>query len=215
MGFLHFFLAACILPATVFAQKACNQHEEYCDRRYSDITFMGSHDSPFVGMDLLENQEISVSAQMDMGIRFLQSQTHNDDDDTLSMCHTSCELKHAGSVTSYLTTVKDWLDDHPNEVVTLLITNGDRVNMSRFDDSFVASGIKSYAYVPPTSPDWLPMDSWPTLHELIDSEKRLVVFIGMLRFHTHANNNNSAAKLLLTFSRRLRDRHGQLPLPSK
>ena len=182
MGFLQFLFAACVLPAAVFAQTVCNQHAEYCDLRYSDITFMGSHDSPFVGNLLSDNQELSVTAQMDMGIRFLQSQTHNDEDGTLSMCHTNCVLRNAGPVASYLETVKEWLDAHPDEVVTLLITNGDRVDMSRFDDAFVASGLKSYAYVPPTSPDWLPMDQWPTLRELIESGKRLIVFIGMLQY---------------------------------
>jgi hypothetical protein len=130
-------------------------------------------------MGLSDNQEISVTAQLDLGVRFLQGQTHDDDRGVLSMCHTSCRLENAGSLESYLDTVKDWLDANPNEVVTLLITNGDRADMSRFDEAFIASGAKDIVYIPSTSPRWLPMNSWPTLGEFIDSGKRLIVFIGM------------------------------------
>lgn len=167
-----------ILPSTILGQTLCNRRAEYCNRRYSDVSLVGSHNSPFVGMLPQDNQEISVIAQLDLGIRFLQSQTHNDINGTLSMCHTDCLLKHAGSLESYLLTVKTWMDANRDEVVTLLITNGDRVDMSRYDEAFVASGIKNYTYVPPTAPKWLPLNRWPTMKELIDSNKRLIVFVG-------------------------------------
>ena len=108
-------------------------------------------------------------------IRFLQSQTKINIFKTLSLCHTSCFLEDAGPVTSYLSTIKKWLDDNPNEVVTLLLTNGDNVAVSKFDASFTSSGLKSYAYTPPTSP--LALDEWPTLKELISAGTRLVTFL--------------------------------------
>lgn len=175
---LHLALLACILPAPILAQAVCNQRAEYCSRRYSDVSFVGAHNSPFVGMLPTQNQEISLTAQLDLGIRFLQSQTHDSLNGTLSMCHTDCALENAGSLESYLATVKTWMDANRDEVVTLLVTNGDRVDMSRYDQAFVASGIKPYTYVPPTSPKWLPLERWPTMQELIDSNKRLIVFVG-------------------------------------
>ncbi|KAL1956892.1 hypothetical protein VTO42DRAFT_6740 [Malbranchea cinnamomea] len=181
MFLLHLTLLLWISPMTIVSQRLCNRRTEYCGRRYSDISFVGSHNSPFVGGLPQHNQEISVTAQLDLGIRFLQSQTHNDINGTLSMCHTSCALEHAGSLVSYLTTVKTWMDANPDEVVTLLITNGDRVDMSKYDEAFVASGIKAYAYTPPTSPRWLPLNQWPTLQESIDTGKRLIVFVD---YHT-------------------------------
>ena len=156
----------------------CNGRTEYCSRSYSNVTFVGSHDSAFVGDTLSDNQEISVTAQLDMGVRFLQAQTHHAllDDNVLELCHTSCLLKDAGTLESYLTTIKGWLDSNPNEVVTLLLTNGDSVAISKFGDTFSSAGITDYAFVPSSNP--LSIDKWPTIGDLISSGKRLVVFLG-------------------------------------
>lgn len=160
------------------AQSVCNGREEYCGRRYSDITFVGAHNSPFVGPLPQHNQEISVTGQLNLGIRFLQGQTHLDINEELHMCHTSCVLEDAGTLESYLGTIKSFLDANPEEVITLLITNGDRLDVGKFDDAFKASKINDYIYVPKSNPKALPLDAWPTLGELVSSNKRLIVFLG-------------------------------------
>lgn len=157
---------------------SCNGHPEFCNRGYSNVTFIGSHDSAFVGPLPQQNQNIPISAQLDMGIRFLQAQTHRSEVDSsvLELCHTSCLLEDAGPLESFLATVKTWLENHPTEVVTLLLTNGDSVSVSEFAAVFASSGIKPYAYVPKENP--LPVTEWPTLQELIAQNTRLVVFLG-------------------------------------
>lgn len=76
----------------------------------------------------------------------------------------------------YLATVKSFLDSHPNEVVTLLLTNPESLSMkSAFLPVFNSSGISSYAYVPPSLP--VAHSAWPTLGSMISSGKRLVTFI--------------------------------------
>jgi len=87
-------------------------------------------------------------------------------------------LENAGLVQKYLQTVKNWMDQNPREVVTLLITNPDRQAMSKFDALFKKVGADKMAFVPSSSPNPLAPDAWPTLGEMIDSGKRLVVFIG-------------------------------------
>ncbi|KAJ6045115.1 uncharacterized protein N7446_003317 [Penicillium canescens] len=166
-----------VSTSTLAAATTCNGHSEYCTRSYSNITFVGSHDSPFVGPLPQQNQNIEVTAQLDMGIRYLQAQTHRSvfDKNTLELCHTSCFLEDAGTLKSFLETVKKWLDANPNEVVTLLLTNGDSVPISEFGDTFSSSGINSYAYTPSANP--LSISDWPTLGEMISSGKRLVVFL--------------------------------------
>lgn len=179
----HFLWLGALLLATIQVSALptaqdliCNGHPEYCDRRYSELSFVGAHNSPFVGPLLQHNQDISVTEQLDFGIRFLQGQTHKNDDGVFSMCHTSCILEDAGSVSSYLQTVKTWLDSHPNEVVTLLITNGDGLDIKEFDDAFNAvNGIKDYTFAPKSK---LALGDWPTLRELITTGKRLIVFVG-------------------------------------
>ena len=159
------------------APVGCNGHVELCDRKYSNITQIATHDSAFVGILPTDDQDVDVVAQLNAGVRFLQAQTHRNVFGTLSLCHTSCFLKDAGSVESYLRVVKAWLDRHPKEVVTLLLTNGDNVRVSQFDDVFSASGILPYAYIPASSHDPSVLDSWPTLGELIANGTRLVAFL--------------------------------------
>lgn len=161
----------------------CNGHSEYCTRSYSNITFVGSHDSAFVGPLPQQNQNIDIKAQLDMGIRYLQAQTHHSvfDKNTLELCHTSCFLEDAGPLKEFLVTIKRWLDSNPNEVVTLLLTNGDSVSVTEFGDTFSSSGITDYVYVPNNNPPSI--SDWPTLGDLITSGKRLIVFLGMLNVH--------------------------------
>lgn len=176
------FSLICLLLATIphpiQAQTACNGHPALCDRQYSNVTQIGTHDSAFIGALPQDNQDESITTQLNAGIRFLQAQTHVNPFGTLSLCHTSCYLLDAGSVASYLVTVKAWLDANPNEVLTLLLTNGDNVNADIFDTAFTTSGIKPYAFIPASSPAPLPLTAWPTLQELITANTRLIFFLG-------------------------------------
>lgn len=167
---------------TTTAPKTCNGQPTYCTKRYSELTHLGAHDSPFVGPLPQHNQNLEVTEQLDLGIRFLQGQTHKalDDDDTaIRLCHTSCLLEDAGTLVSFLETVKSWLDTHPDEVVSLLLTNGDNLPVSRFEQAFAEAKADQYAFVPEGSPDVLAMEKWPTLGNLIEKNKRLVVFLGV------------------------------------
>ena len=163
----------CLAPS--LAQNLCNGYAELCGRLYSNVTTIGTHDSAFVGELPQDNQGVSVTAQLDAGVRFLQAQSHKNILGTLELCHTSCLEEDAGSVESYLSTVKAWLDANPNEVLTILLVNGDNVPVSMFDAAYTSSGLKSYAYTPPTSP--VAIDAWPTLQELILAGTRLVAFL--------------------------------------
>lgn len=155
----------------------CNGYAALCDRKYSDITFIGTHDSPFIGDLLTQDQTESLTDQLNGGIRFLQSQTH-DFADSLQMCHTSCVLEDGGSVEDYLNTVKTWMNSNPSDVITLLLTNPERISLSKFDAVFKTTGLDKFAFIPATSPAPLAMDSWPTLGDLITAGQRLVVFMG-------------------------------------
>lgn len=87
----------------------------------------------------------------------------------------SCFLLDGGTFTSYLTTVKNWLDKNPNEVVTLLLVNTEGVAPSVWAQSYTDSGLASYAYTPTNVP--IAYSDWPTYQELIGSGKRVVSFL--------------------------------------
>ncbi|ORY58506.1 PLC-like phosphodiesterase [Pseudomassariella vexata] len=158
------------------AAATCNGHAALCDRRYSNITFIGSHDSAFVGTGLADNQLEPIDRQLASGIRFLQIQTH-DSNGTIELCHTLCLLEDAGTLSGYLGTVKTFLDSNPEEVITLLLTNPDKKTGIEFNEVFQGAGVDVYAFVPPGN---LTLDTWPTLGEMVGSGKRLVVFMDYL-----------------------------------
>ena len=78
---------------------------------------------------------------------------------------------------AYLTDIKTWLDDNENQVLTLLLTNGDYVDVLMFGDAMSSSGLDTYAFTPTSQ---LTMSEWPTLQELINDGTRLVMFLGNL-----------------------------------
>ncbi|KAI9744018.1 MAG: hypothetical protein M1818_002752 [Claussenomyces sp. TS43310] len=166
-------LAGLGFASTALAAAACNGNSALCDRLYSNITTIGTHDSAFVGDLPTDNQAVSVSDQLNAGIRFLQAQTHNNDNE-LKLCHTSCIEEDSGLLVDYLTTIKTWLDSNTDQVVTLLLTNGDGVPISNFSAVMDTSGLSSYAYAPNST---LTMSQWPTLQQLIDGGHRLVMFM--------------------------------------
>ncbi|KAI0133912.1 PLC-like phosphodiesterase [Xylariales sp. AK1849] len=151
----------------------CNGHAELCDRKYSNVSFIGAHDSPFVGILPSENQLEDVTAQLDQGVRYLTAQTH-DKDGSIELCHTYCDLLDAGSLQTFLGTVKTWLDGNANEVVTLLITNEDAIDVNDFADAFKAVGLDTYVFTPDGD---LALEDWPTLGTLIANNQRAVVFM--------------------------------------
>ena len=76
---------------------------------------------------------------------------------------------------AYLGDVKTWLDGNQNQVLTLLLTNGDSADVSMFGDAMKSSGLDTYAFTPSSR---LGISDWPTLQELIDAGTRLVMFLG-------------------------------------
>lgn len=166
-------LSLAFVPS-VLAQQLCNGYAALCDRQYSNITFIGTHDSAFNGVLPTDNQNVAVPAQLSAGIRFLQAQVH-DFMGVLQMCHTSCWELDAGTLTSYLSNIKTFLDANPNEVISLLLVNGDNSPVSMFADAFESTGLQGYAYIPPQNP--MPIGAWPTLGQMIAQNSRLVAML--------------------------------------
>ncbi|KFH44636.1 hypothetical protein ACRE_045670 [Hapsidospora chrysogenum ATCC 11550] len=160
--------------ATALAQDACNGHVELCDRRYSDITFAAAHNAAFVGRGPSHNQFVYPEQDMDNGIRYLTTQVHIEDGE-IRQCHSDCFLLDVGPFSEMVVSVKNWLDDHPREVVTLLIVNSDdNILIEEFMPAFEDAGAVDMLFQPGGN---LALDEWPTLGELIDDGKRFIVFM--------------------------------------
>lgn len=104
----------------------------------------------------------------------VQGQTHLRNGE-LHFCHTSCDLLDAGLVEDYLSTVVDWLHQRPNEVVSIILGNGDFVAADSFVGPIARSGVLPFLYVPPNTP--MALDDWPTLADMIQAGRRVVLFL--------------------------------------
>jgi len=141
-----------------------------------------AHNSPFdIPHNAASNQVYGVTQQLDDGIRGLQFETHMPNN-TIRLCHTSCTLLDAGTLEAYLVAVVQWLEKNPYEVITIMMGNDDRVNPEKYVAPFTNSGILRYLYTPPQDP--MPLSTWPTLAEMILTQKRVVVMLDYLANQT-------------------------------
>ncbi|KAI9039461.1 PI-PLC domain-containing protein [Aspergillus affinis] len=160
----------------------CNGYAELCARNYSNITMVAAHNSPFVKLgNVAANQALDVEAQLNDGIRMLQFQTHIVNN-TVKLCHTSCDLLDMGLLETYLNTVARWMKSHPYDVVTILIGNYDYALPGNFTEPIRKSGLLDLAYTPPKIP--MSLHDWPTLSTMILSGKRAVLFMDYMANQT-------------------------------
>lgn len=122
----NFTVSSTSAAPTVTNTQPCNNYPEFCMRKYSNITEVGCHNSPFVTPNnLAANQQYDVTSQLNDGVRFLQAQIQWPSNATEPhFCHTSCDILDAGPITDWLTQVKDWVAAHPYDVVSILLGNG-------------------------------------------------------------------------------------------
>ena len=167
---------------------ACNNSPDLCSRAYSNITQLGTHNSPFINnasalasnsitFSDASNQNVNSIAQLTAGVRLLTAQVHNNNG-VWHLCHTSCSLLDAGTLSAWLSTIKTWMDGNPNEVVTILLVNSDNASAEDLNSEFEAANITSYGYQPPSATTALA--TWPTLQEMISNNTRLVTFVANL-----------------------------------
>jgi hypothetical protein len=91
------------------------------------------------------------------------------------LCHTTCSLLDVGTLEAYLTDVNKWMRKNPYDVVTFMIGNYDYVSAENFTTPIYNSGLKDLIYTPTKIP--MALNDWPTLSEMILTQKRAVFFM--------------------------------------
>ncbi|KAI6885868.1 hypothetical protein KC360_g3187 [Hortaea werneckii] len=195
------------LAQSTNSSTACNNSPSLCNQAYNRVSHLGAHNSPFVrdesnGYSLSGNQYFNSSTQLSAGVRLLTAQVQtNSDSGELHVCHTSCALLDAGKLSDWLGEVNGWLEDNPNDVITVLLVNGAGASASELAAEYETAGIGDIAYTPTSSSSSSSASSsastaassssdWPTLQNLIDQGTRMVNFVADL-------DDNSGASYLL------------------
>lgn len=170
---------------------ACNNSPDLCSRSYSAITHLGAHNSPFVRdastrFSVSGNHYFNTTIQLSAGVRMLTGQVHQSNG-AWHLCHSSCDLLDAGTLSDWLGEVKTWMDGNPSEVVSILLVNSDDATPGELAAEFTRSGITEYAYTPPSST--APQVTWPTLQTLISANTRLMTFVASLDLNAVDSTN--------------------------
>ncbi|WP_253186401.1 PI-PLC domain-containing protein [Streptomyces abyssalis] len=87
----------------------------------------------------------------------------------LWLCHAACRAG-ALPLVETLREIRVWLQQHPEEVVTLVVQNG--ITGEQTASAFRKAGLQDLLFTPDRDPE----SPWPTLGEMVAGNKRLVVF---------------------------------------
>lgn len=191
-------LVVAALPPT-HTPLACNGSAHLCDRRYDQVTYLTSHNA-MSNSDhgfLAANQDPSITAQLDNGVRGLMLDLHYwttpeqaapylaglspraraawsplvtsfQPQPGVWLCHELCQIG-ADPAPAELDQLKRWLTRNPDEVVTLILE--DDVSPADVQTTIRAAGLDRWIVTPPPSGT-----AWPTLREMIDRHHTLAVF---------------------------------------
>lgn len=173
--------AVAISDTSAVTVPGCNGRHDLCDRPYDQVRYVTTHNAMSNATDgwVGPNQTWDVPTQLSMGVRGLMLDTHRAGDLNLLglvqvpgvdpespyLCHSVCALG-SQPLAEGLAEIRVFLDEHPGAVVTLILESylSHAVSAAAFD----AAGLTPYAYVHGDN-------AWPTLGEMIDAGKRLVV----------------------------------------
>ncbi|MDB4929404.1 MAG: putative integral rane protein [Myxococcaceae bacterium] len=152
-------------PAEVLA---CNGAAALCDRRYDQVVYPTAHNAMSNSDEgwYVPNQRHPIGRALRDGIRALMLDTHYYRGEAY-LCHDDCRLGRR-PLADALCSVRAFLDGHPDEVVTLLLES--HISAEDTAAAVTTSGLDGYvhAHVAGTP--------WPSLREMIASDRRLVVF---------------------------------------
>lgn len=193
-----------LLAAELWGKRAqrelmlCNGHRELCDRRLDEVVFAGTHNAMSAATLgwIFPNHDRWIEAQLESGYRALLIDAHYwggaesiqryldpfppeyrtaavgalmraaPPRPGVFLCHGLCGLG-ATPIGAGLAAIADFLRRNPNEVVMLSIE--DYVSAEDVADAFRSSGLLDLVYDPEGS------ERWPTLREMIESDRRVVV----------------------------------------
>lgn len=186
---LFSFLLSCT-PFLNYAQKA---HEINRQRKYDEISWLINHnaynnrvDGPrgFFGCFGGGNQSEGIQKQLQDGVRNFMVDIYR--------VNGELRLKHGTpnmcmmDAKAFNNIIADWLNNHPLDIITLHIESGPNLGKSGLDDIFYGrrSGYKnvsSYIYnhntfVSTSRPRGSGSDVYPTIQEMLDQKKQLVIF---------------------------------------
>lgn len=152
---------------TLESMAQCNGFPELCDKKFNEVAYLTTHNAFNAEEDgfTFPNHTYGITRQLNDGIRGLMLDVY--DEGGVATVYHGFTFLGTATLESNLIEVKEFLDDNPNEIVTIIFecyAAFDLVNAA-----FQSSGVAAYLHAQPID------IAWPTLQEMIEANKRLVV----------------------------------------
>jgi Phosphatidylinositol-specific phospholipase C, X domain len=152
------------------AGDACNGHPELCDRRFDSVAFATTHNSYNYEIGFSQffapNQDFDVARQLRDGVRALMLDVY-DESGELVVYH-GFALTGSEPLSVPLEHLHEFLDSNSREIVSIIFET--TVDGNTISNALTDAGLIDYVHTQSTGAPW------PTLSNMIESGKRLVIF---------------------------------------
>jgi hypothetical protein len=146
----------------------CNGYNYLCNRRYNEVAFLTTHNAFNSSADdfLLPNQSNGITHQLNEGVRAFMIDVYDlSGEPTVYHGFPYLGTKPLGYD---LDQIKNFLDANTSEIVTIIFES--YVTSNELETALNNTGLSTYLFAKD------PLFLWPTLQEMINEGKRLVVF---------------------------------------
>ena len=144
-----------------------------CDRRFDQVVLPTTHNSTALELGagpspvlFIPNQDRTIEEQLIDGIRGFMIDLWPWKGQVYT-CHRFCALG-GQPILGVMQIFEQFLKKNPNEVVSIIFEN--YVSGSELDQVFLDAGLLPYVHTQVQG------QAWPTLRQMIDSKKRMVIF---------------------------------------
>lgn len=168
MNYILFFSSSflCLFNAAVYSQ--CNGSVGNCEKKYNAVSYLTTHNAFNTDSEgfSFPNQHLGIADQLNQGVRAFMLDVY-DFWGTTTQYHGSFALG-TQALSSDLNEIKAFLDVNSNEIVTLILEC--YVSANEIESELISTGLMPYVYTHVNG------TAWPTLQEMINLNKRLVLF---------------------------------------
>ncbi len=144
----------------------CNGAIELCNKRYDEVAYLTTHNAYNSVADnfMLPNHNNGITQQLNEGVRAMMLDVY--ETNGVPVVYHTFDFLGSLPLASNLDEIKNFLDNNPNEIVTIILECYVSANM--IEDALNDAGLTPYLFAKGLS-------SWPTLQEMIDADTRLVI----------------------------------------
>ncbi len=150
------------------AHAQCNGYSELCDKRFDEVCIVMTHNAYNAEEEgfTLGNQTYGLERQLMDGVRGFMLDIY--DDGTEIVVYHSFEFLGKRPLQDELGFIRNFLDNNPTEILSIIFETN--VTSTQLENELVVAGLMPYLHEQTLGA------AWPTLQEMIDDNKRLVIF---------------------------------------